>query len=86
MPTPTFKITAVESQLYKWDKPPIWNGTHVSDKGRLPLVKKICYQIPNFLVTLIMEQACVIVYSSTYYCNIGTECILEGISYYGQNS
>ena len=39
MPTPTFKITAIESQLYEWDKPPIWNGMHVYDKGRLHLVK-----------------------------------------------
>ena len=39
MPTPTFKITAVESQLYEWDKPPIWNGMHVYDKGRLHLIK-----------------------------------------------
>ncbi len=39
MPTPPFKITAIESQLYEWDKPPIWNGMHVYDKGRLHLVK-----------------------------------------------
>ena len=39
MPTPTFKITTVESQRYEWDKPPIWNGMHVYDKGRLHLVK-----------------------------------------------
>ena len=39
MPTPTFKITTVESQCYEWDKPPIWNGMHVYDKGRLHLVK-----------------------------------------------
>ena len=39
MPTPIFKITAIESQLYEWDKPPIWNGMHVYDKGRLHLVK-----------------------------------------------
>ncbi len=38
MSTPTFKITSVESQLYEWDKPPIWNGMHVYDKGRLHLV------------------------------------------------
>lgn len=34
-----FKIVAVESELYEWDKPPIWNGMHVYDKGRLHLVK-----------------------------------------------
>ena len=39
MPTHLFKITALESQLYEWDKPPIWNGMHVYDKGRLHLVK-----------------------------------------------
>ena len=39
MSTPIFKITAVESQLYEWNKPPIWNGMHVYDKGRLHLVK-----------------------------------------------
>ena len=39
MPTHPFKITAIESQLYEWDKPPIWNGMHVYDKGRLHLVK-----------------------------------------------
>ena len=39
MPTHPFKITAVESQLYEWDKPPIWNGMHVYDKGRLHLIK-----------------------------------------------
>ena len=39
MPTPPFKITAIESQCYEWDKPPIWNGMHVYDKGRLHLVK-----------------------------------------------
>ena len=39
MPTHPFKITTVESQLYEWDKPPIWNGMHVYDKGRLHLVK-----------------------------------------------
>ena len=39
MPTSPFKITAIESQLYEWDKPPIWNGMHVYDKGRLHLVK-----------------------------------------------
>ena len=39
MPTSTFKITAIESQLYEWDKPPIWNGMHVYDKGRLHLVE-----------------------------------------------
>ena len=39
MSTPTFKITAVESELYEWDKPPIWNGMHVYDKGRLHLIK-----------------------------------------------
>ena len=39
MPTYPFKITAIESQLYEWDKPPIWNGMHVYDKGRLHLVK-----------------------------------------------
>ena len=39
MPTHPFKITTVENQLYEWDKPPIWNGMHVYDKGRLHLVK-----------------------------------------------
>ena len=39
MPIHAFKITAIESQLYEWDKPPIWNGMHVYDKGRLHLVK-----------------------------------------------
>ncbi|MCY3742824.1 MAG: mandelate racemase/muconate lactonizing enzyme family protein [Candidatus Poribacteria bacterium] len=39
MLTDSFKITAIESQLYEWDKPPIWNGMHVYDKGRLHLVK-----------------------------------------------
>ena len=39
MSTPTFKITAVESQRYEWNKPPIWNGMHVYDKGRLHLIK-----------------------------------------------
>ena len=39
MPTHPFKITAVESELYEWEKPPIWNGMHVYDKGRLHLVK-----------------------------------------------
>ncbi len=39
MPTHPFKITAVESRLYEWDKPPIWNGMHVYDKGRLHLIK-----------------------------------------------
>ena len=39
MPTHPFKITAIESQLYEWDKPPIWNGMHVYDKGRLHLVR-----------------------------------------------
>ena len=39
MPTHLFKITTVESQLYEWDKPPIWNGMHVYDKGRLHLIK-----------------------------------------------
>ena len=39
MPTHPFKITTIESQLYEWDKPPIWNGMHVYDKGRLHLVK-----------------------------------------------
>ena len=34
-----FKIVAIESQLYEWEKPPIWNGMHVYDKGRLHLVK-----------------------------------------------
>ena len=33
------KITHVESELYQWDKPPIWNGLHVYDKGRLHLVR-----------------------------------------------
>ena len=27
------KITHIESELYEWDKPPIWNGLHVYDKG-----------------------------------------------------
>ncbi|MDE0423733.1 hypothetical protein F4Y59_11150 [Candidatus Poribacteria bacterium] len=44
MPTPTFKITAIESQLYEWDKPPIWNGMHVYDKGRLHLVKVTAFE------------------------------------------
>ena len=39
MPPHSFKIVAVESELYEWDKPPIWNGMHVYDKGRLHLVK-----------------------------------------------
>ena len=39
MSTQPFKITTVESQCYEWDKPPIWNGMHVYDKGRLHLVK-----------------------------------------------
>ncbi len=39
MSEPLFKITTVESALYEWDKPPIWNGMHVYDKGRLHLVK-----------------------------------------------
>lgn len=39
MPTHPFKITTVESRLYEWDKPPIWNGMHVYDKGRLHLIK-----------------------------------------------
>lgn len=39
MPTHPFKITTVESELYEWEKPPIWNGMHVYDKGRLHLVK-----------------------------------------------
>ena len=39
MPIHPFKITTIESQLYEWDKPPIWNGMHVYDKGRLHLVK-----------------------------------------------
>ena len=39
MPTHPFKITTIESQCYEWDKPPIWNGMHVYDKGRLHLVK-----------------------------------------------
>ncbi len=39
MSTPTFKITTLESQRYEWDKPPIWNGMHVYDKGRLHLIK-----------------------------------------------
>ena len=34
-----FKIVDVESELYEWEKPPIWNGMHVYDKGRLHLVK-----------------------------------------------
>ena len=33
------KITHIESELYEWDKPPIWNGLHVYDKGRLHLVR-----------------------------------------------
>lgn len=33
------KITHVESELYQWDKPPIWNGMHVYDKGGLHLVR-----------------------------------------------
>ena len=33
------KITHIESELYQWDKPPIWNGLHVYDKGRLHLVR-----------------------------------------------
>ena len=33
------KITRVESELYEWDKPPIWNGLHVYDQGRLHLVR-----------------------------------------------
>lgn len=39
MRTHPFKIAAVESQRYEWDKPPIWNGMHVYDKGKLHLVK-----------------------------------------------
>lgn len=39
MRTHPFKIAAVESELYEWDKPPIWNGMHVYDKGKLHLVK-----------------------------------------------
>ena len=39
MPLHTFKIVSVESELYEWDKPPIWNGMHVYDKGRLHLIK-----------------------------------------------
>ena len=35
----SFKIVTVESELYEWDKPPIWNGMHVYDKGRLHLIK-----------------------------------------------
>ncbi|CAI8020626.1 Arabinonate dehydratase [Geodia barretti] len=38
MPPHSFKIVAVESELYEWDKPPIWNGMHVYDKGRLHLI------------------------------------------------
>ena len=33
------KITDIESELYQWDKPPIWNGLHVYDQGRLHLVR-----------------------------------------------
>lgn len=39
MPTHPFNIASIESELYEWDKPPIWNGMHVYDKGRLHLVK-----------------------------------------------
>ena len=39
MSTHPFKIITVESELYEWDKPPIWNGMHVYDKGRLHLIK-----------------------------------------------
>ena len=39
MSTQAFKIVSVESLLYEWDRPPIWNGMHVYDKGRLHLVK-----------------------------------------------
>ena len=41
MPPHSFKIVAVESELYEWDKPPIWNGMHVYDKGRLYLEKSV---------------------------------------------
>lgn len=34
-----FNITRIESELYEWEKPPIWNGLHVYDKGRLHLVR-----------------------------------------------
>lgn len=34
-----FSITAIESELYEWQKPPIWNGSHVYDKGALHLVR-----------------------------------------------
>ena len=39
MSTHPFEITTIESQCYEWNKPPIWNGMHVYDKGRLHLVK-----------------------------------------------
>lgn len=34
-----FSIIGIESELYAWPKPPIWNGSHVYDKGALHLVK-----------------------------------------------
>lgn len=39
MSTALFAITAIESELYEWPKPPIWNGLHVYDKGALHLVR-----------------------------------------------
>lgn len=39
MSTHDFKIVSIESELYEWDKPPIWNGMNVYEYSRLHLVK-----------------------------------------------
>ncbi len=35
----TVEITDIDSELYEWPKPPIWNGKHVYDKGALHLLR-----------------------------------------------